>query len=211
MIEYIYAFGSICRGEVDDFSDIDVLVIKEGTNETRLNPKYSYYRKKTLDNLWDKGNPFAWHLYKESRLLYSVNGDNYISELGKPSKYERLLPDLLFLRDIFAGSKISINEDANSMIFDLSTIFLVVRNIATCYELGANLKFCFTRDSAIEISENQLKIDDVAYNTIRLCRVLSTRGIGLQPTEIEIDIAIKSIPLIDLWIDSIINKAREYE
>lgn len=40
---HIYAFGSICRGEVDSFSDIDMLAIVSGRDE-RFNPRdYSIY------------------------------------------------------------------------------------------------------------------------------------------------------------------------
>ena len=59
---HIYAFGSLCRGEVDFGSDVDLLSIIEGP-DSRFDPdvfaKYSYDR---IRSLWKEGNPFAWHL-----------------------------------------------------------------------------------------------------------------------------------------------------
>lgn len=211
MIEYIYAFGSICRGELDSSSDIDVLVIHSNEFNKLKNRNYSYYKKETLKELWEEGNPFAWHLHKEARIIYSINNEDFIAKLKTPNTYRCLVKDLKYLNEIFREAFSSINANEDSIEFDLSTIFLVIRNVATCYELGVNQKFCFTRDSAIQVSDNKLRIDELAYNTLKKCRILSTRGFGENPTSHEIESVKNSLPLIQDWINQSITKSENYE
>jgi predicted nucleotidyltransferase len=72
---HIYAFGSLCRGEVSRNSDVDLLALVDGFDE-RFNPEiYSIYSYRRIEELWREGNPFAWHLSLESRLV-ACRGDN---------------------------------------------------------------------------------------------------------------------------------------
>lgn len=211
MNEYIYAFGSICRGELDSSSDIDILVVNDIGYSKNQKSNYSYYRKDTIKNLWNEGNPFAWHLHKESKIIYSQLGDNFLQDLGTPNKYNRLIQDLNNLKEIFEDAKDSVLQNMKSVEFDLSTIFLVIRNVATCFELGVNQKFCFSRDSALQISTNKLEIEANAYQTLRKCRILSTRGIGESLTSKQLEEAIVSIPEIENWIKNILINSKQYE
>jgi len=77
---HIYAFGSVCRGEVSRDSDIDLLCIDEGTQADRFDPElYSVYSYERIRELWSEGNPFAWHLWLESRLLFSSDAEDHLS------------------------------------------------------------------------------------------------------------------------------------
>ena len=59
---YIYAFGSLCRGQVDLESDVDLLAIVDG-HDDRFDPsKFSIYSYNRVREIWQEGNPFAWHL-----------------------------------------------------------------------------------------------------------------------------------------------------
>ena len=211
MIESIYAFGSICRGELDVSSDIDLLVITENGQHDSLNKNFSYYKKRTLEKLWNEGNPFAWHLHMESKIIYSIDGNNYIKELGKPNSYNNLIKDLDYLLSIFLDAKESIIINDESIVFDFSTIFLVIRNVATCYDLGNNNNFCFQRDSPLNISDKKLDIGDLEYNTLRNSRLLSTRGIGKTPSHEEVELTKKSISIIEEWICLILKESNYYE
>jgi len=211
MIEFIYAFGSICRGEIDKYSDIDILVVTEASSIQEYPSNYSYYKKMTLKKLWEEGNPFAWHLYSEAKLLFSLKSKDYIKELGKPSKYKNMKKDIKYLLKIFEEAKSSIEFDFSSLTYDLSIVFLVIRNVATCYELGVNQRFCFSRDSAIEIGDNKLKIPLSDYNTLKSCRLLSTRGVGKMPTKSEFKSVIDQLPRLEKWIMLIESKIEDYE
>ncbi|HHE9539890.1 TPA: nucleotidyltransferase domain-containing protein [Haemophilus influenzae] len=59
---HIYVFGSLCRGELDNKSDIDILIISDEKFGSEYN-KYSVYSYEKIRELWLDGNPFAWHLY----------------------------------------------------------------------------------------------------------------------------------------------------
>ena len=85
MKRHIYAYGSICRGEFDVASDYDVLaIVSDGKDRPELQ-RFSVYSHERVAELWEDGNPFAWHLCIESRLLYASDGVDYIRELGRPS------------------------------------------------------------------------------------------------------------------------------
>ena len=93
---YIYAFGSICRGEIDKLSDLDLLLIKDESNDIEQFDleKFSIYSEERILGLWKEGNPFAWHLHLESKLIFSTNGNDYLKDLGNPTKYLNVQSDL---------------------------------------------------------------------------------------------------------------------
>ncbi|EED7773057.1 nucleotidyltransferase, partial [Salmonella enterica subsp. houtenae] len=133
---HIYAFGSICRGEIDSFSDIDMLAIVSGRDE-RFNPRdYSIYSYERISELWKEGNPFAWHLFLESKIIYSPDNIDYLRSLGKPSNYNSVFADCEKFLEIFISARRSIETSDLTEIFDLSSVFLSIRNFATCFSLG---------------------------------------------------------------------------
>ncbi|HFK5599129.1 TPA: nucleotidyltransferase domain-containing protein, partial [Elizabethkingia anophelis] len=60
----IYAFGSVVRGDIDKFSDIDLLILKDINEELpEINKEqFSIYTYQRISELWKEGNPFSWHL-----------------------------------------------------------------------------------------------------------------------------------------------------
>ncbi|MGL6014245.1 MAG: hypothetical protein ACRC0J_22490, partial [Shewanella oncorhynchi] len=67
-------------------SDIDMLAIGDGL-DSQLNPNdYSIYSYERIFELWERGNPFAWHLYLESKLVYASDEKDYLLELGEPGR-----------------------------------------------------------------------------------------------------------------------------
>jgi hypothetical protein len=85
---HIYAFGSVCRGEISQNSDIDLLVIGGG-DASQYDPDiYSIYSYERIQQLWLEGNPFAWHLFLESRILFSSDEQDFLRNLGRPAPYK---------------------------------------------------------------------------------------------------------------------------
>jgi hypothetical protein len=122
---HLYAFGSICRGEILETSDIDLLAIVNGYDE-RLDPKiYSIYSYKRIREIWSEGNPFAWHLHLEARSLFLSDGVDYLKRLGNPSRYTQCEIDCRKFLQLFFSSKVSLLNSSDSIVFDLSTIFYV--------------------------------------------------------------------------------------
>ncbi len=198
---YIYAFGSICRGDIDFYSDIDLLAISENQSELSAldSNKFSIYSEKRLKEYWKLGNPFAWHLYKESRLIYSYTGVDLIYEWKEPSPYSNGLHDLKKFYNIFLDSTKQIELTRDSFLFDISTIFLSIRNFATCYSL-ANGNINFHRNSALNLADKSVPISVENYKLLELARLLATRGVGEFPNEYDSGRLIKCFKDIDDWM-----------
>ncbi|WP_413724839.1 nucleotidyltransferase domain-containing protein [Sodalis sp. RH16] len=197
---HIYAFGSICRGEVDSFSDIDMLAIVSGRDE-RFNPRdYSIYSYERINELWKEGNPFAWHLFLESKLIYSSDNVDYLRSLGKPSNYNSGLADCEKFLEIFISAKSSIETSDLTAIFDLSSVFLSIRNFATCFSLDCDVRSDFSRNSARNLGIHSIPVCDLTYQLLERARVLCTRGTGEILNTDDIKKVKAQLHLIELWM-----------
>lgn len=205
---YIYAFGSICRGEIDKLSDLDLLLIKDESNDMEQFDfeKFSIYSEERIKDLWKEGNPFAWHLHLESKLIFSNNGSDFLKELGNPNKYLNAKNDLEKFHNLYNSSFESLTNSKKSIIFDLSTIFLSIRNFATCYSIGYLKNYNFSRNSALTITENKLVISQECFRILERARVLSTRGLGLDISENEVIKVENELPKINIWFNTLKNK-----
>lgn len=204
---YIYIFGSICRGEIDENSDIDLLAIVNGAPKPALSSdKFSIYTIERLTELWNQGNPFSWHLYLESKLVFNNENVDIIREWGKPNPYINLDADLKKFSTLFSESLNSLRKSESSMTFDLSMIFLAIRNFATCYCLGHLGQNNFSRYSAILMNANKLSISPECFRVLERARILSTRGVGQAITEIDKTVVLKEIEIINSWFKQLQNK-----
>lgn len=208
---HTYAFGSICRGEISLSSDIDLLAIVENYN-SNFNPDvFSIYSYKRIQELWLEGNPFAWHLFCEARLLFSSSGVDYLKSLESPQPYKKCVQDCEKFSSLSRESHASIAAGSNCKIFDLSTIFLSIRNIATCYSIGVLNKPDFSRNSALNLSSNSVPLSQSSYGVLERARILCTRGYGNILTESEILNTLDESYVIQEWMDELIREARIYE
>lgn len=209
---HIYAFGSVSRGDISYGSDIDLLAIVEGENQ-RFDPEvYSIYSYRRIGVLWKEGNPFAWHLALESKLVFASDSVDWIGGLGKPAAYKNCVVDCIKFRDLFHEARNSLTGDRRSEVFDLSTVFLSVRNIATCYSLGVLDRPDFSRHSAIRLPERvRLQISSVAYETIERARILTTRGYGESVTEFEARRVTAELEGIEEWMNELVERAESHE
>lgn len=205
---HIYAFGSVCRGEVDNSSDIDMLAIVNGY-DSRFNPSdYSIYSYERIHDLWEQGNPFAWHLFLESKLVYSQNDIDHIKSMGEPSVYKSGIADCEKFREIFLSAKDSIESSDLTEIFDLSSVFLAVRNFATCYSLHSEIIPDFSRNSARKLGVKSIPIDAPTYTLLERARVLSTRGLGEILSRTEIDKTKNTLGEIDSWMMGVLKSMK---
>ncbi len=203
---HIYAFGSVCRGEIDYGSDVDLLAIVDEHNDVFDPNVFSIYSYKRIKQLWSEGNPFAWHLAKEAKLLYSLNCDNFIEKLDTPNKYNRTKADCEKFQRLFSGALSSIESGSKSPIYDLSTMFLAIRNFATCYALGC-LDLCeFSRYSAQRLGNRSLEISDDSFNILERSRILSTRGYGEIINKQEVQKVLKEAPVIYTWMNKLLKE-----
>jgi len=204
---HIYAFGSICRGEVDLASDIDLLAVVQG-RDSRFDPEtFSIYGYERIKAIWQEGSPFAWHLSLEARLLHASDGLDFLRELGKPARYTRSDLDCAKFRSIFGAAYSAIKEGSHSRVFELSSIFLAVRNIATCFSLGVLQRPDFSRRSALRLEGDSLAIESEIFELIERARILSTRGHGTLLSDAEIGNVLARLDLIESWMDRLVAKA----
>jgi hypothetical protein len=200
MSHHIYIFGSICRGDIFTDSDIDLLAVVDGV-DSRFDPNvFSIYSQSRLAQIWSDGNPFAWHLWKESRLVFSCDGSDVLKELGKPSRYRTAAADCEKFHRLFQDAFGSFNASRHTTVFDLSAMFLAIRNFATCYLLGVLGRACFSRDSALRMGENSVPLDPVAFDLLLRARILSTRAVGIHIAEEECQNRLKGLALVDEWM-----------
>ncbi|MCK4541174.1 MAG: hypothetical protein KAU17_02955 [Spirochaetales bacterium] len=200
---HIYAFGSICRGDISFESDIDLLALVNG-RDLRIDPdKFSIYSYERISELWRAGNAFAWHLALESKLIYSEDGRDFIHDLGMPSKYINAADDCRRFREIFEAALSSVKKGTPSLVFELSTIFLSIRNIATCFSLSKLPNPTFGRDSARKLGSRSIPLTDATYSILMRARILSIRAMGDDISKENISKIIDELENCRLWINEL--------
>jgi len=200
----IYIFGSVVRGEIDKYSDIDLILISdESLVDIDVN-KYSIYTSDRIKELYKEGNPFAWHLYYESKLVYS-SGEDFLRNLGRPEKYINCKSDLLKFKQLFNDSVDSIKENDFSIVFDLSMIFLAIRNFATCFTLGCYERPIFSRRSFEKLSDFPLILDERITDLLMMSRISSTRGVNYNIDDEYLSLFKENIDKIDKWFNQILS------
>ncbi|KPZ22384.1 nucleotidyltransferase domain-containing protein [Pseudomonas coronafaciens] len=204
---HIYAFGSVCRGEIDLGSDVDMLACVDDDEPTVDIQQFSVYTYNKLRDLWDVGNPFVWHLHLESKLVFSSDGNNYLAELGAPASYSEIKADLAKFTELFEGaSSALVNEETNA-VFNLSCIFLAVRNAAMCYSIYSG-KPEFSRYSALNI-EPALPVSNDVYKVLVRARLLSSRGYGTLISNQEITAVVSAVEVIRAWLGHLEESTNE--
>lgn len=204
MTQHIYIFGSICRGEYDDSSDIDLLACTDDESYHFDTSKFSVYKYGRLNEMWSEGNPFAWHLFLESKLVYSSDGRDYLKELGKPGDYNNGLPDCLKFKQLFDESVVCLFNDKSSYVFHLSCIFLSIRNFATCYSLHTKNPV-FSRYSSKHVSPS-LKLNDKVFDILLQARILSTRGIGGNISYDDVQLVKENTSIVNEWMKKLLEE-----
>ena len=203
---HIYAFGSVCRGDIDANSDVDLLSIVNGHDERFDSSTYSIYSYERLKELWSEGNPFAWHLANEARIIYSSSGKNFIKDLGEPKEYRKCKQDCIKFYNLYCKAVDSISSGSNSVIFELSSIFLAIRNMATCYLLGIHKIGNFSRRSALQMNEESLHISKETYRLLERSRVLCIRGTGRMIKRNEIECCEDEMLSIKDWMEKLLDE-----
>jgi len=200
---HVYAFGSIVRGQIDFSSDVDLLALVVSYSPNLDPSKYSIYSYKRMQELWIQGNPFAWHLSLEAKLLFSPDGSDPLADMGRPSPYLDFAADCAKFKAVIDTSVRELKGGSNSIAFEFSNIFLGIRNLATCYALGVLGQPIFERHSALKISENPLSIDDRSFSILERARLLSTRGLGKEIDLPDQEWLAARLGEVEAWADKI--------
>ena len=164
------------------------------------------YQHDRLRELWSEGNPFAWHLHLESRLLFASDGVDFLAALGAPTAYQAGIVDCEKFAQLFSESLGQLSETRVSATFNLSCIFLATRNFATCYSLRQG-RPVFSRRSPLMI-DAPLDISDEAFGVLSRARVLSTRGFGEALSNEDVMLAVEAAPSIQTWMTRLLAEVK---
>ena len=200
---HIYAFGSVCRGEVESDSDVDLLAVVEGRDPRFNQDNFSIYSYSRVRELWEEGNAFAWHLATESKLIYADDGEDFLAGLGSPQEYVNAKRDCERFRAVFDSALLAIENGTPSLVYELSAVFLAIRNIATCYSLARLPQPTFGRHSARRLGQKSVPLSDKGYSILLCSRILSTRGSGEAIDEIDAVTLLPELRNCRSWIDDI--------
>ncbi len=196
---HVYAFGSLCRGEISLESDVDLLaIVSSGSNELKRTV-YSIYSHNRLSEIWSEGNPFAWHLHLEAKLIFAHDGNDFLKTLGTPSPYARRVTDCNRFLHLFRQARSSAETGNASIVFDLSAAFLGIRNFSSCFILGSR-GFDFSRNVALTLMGASAPISLDNYRVLERARILCTRGYGQSLTMQEIRRAVSSLAELEDWM-----------
>ncbi|URX62040.1 hypothetical protein KR767_18645 [Luteibacter anthropi] len=208
---HLYAFGSICRGEVSFASDVDLLALVDGVDD-RFDPMvYSIYSYDRLRQLWAQGSPFAWHLWQESRFLHGDDGQDWLRGLGAPAPYPDSAEHCLRFASMFSSAAKALAGDCPSPVFELSTVFLAMRNFATCYSLGFLSTADFSRRSPLKIGTTSIGLPEEEFGILERARLLCTRGFGPALTGEEVSRARAVLPTVQAWLFNLLGRAGIHE
>ena len=159
-----------------------------------------------MQQLWDEGNPFAWHLHLESKLIFASDGSDAIQLLGRPASYVKCSEDCDKFRALFRESSQSVLAQSGSTVFDLSAIFLSIRNFATCFSLGVLGRPNFSRSAALTLGKDSIRISTSSYRIFERARILCTRGEGPVLAKEEVTAATEKLVEIQIWMDNLMNE-----
>lgn len=181
-------FGSMARGDNDQLSDADVLVVVEDRSgkvpEEAIRdfvmpwvgqlPTISWYGRTRLAEMFNNGHLFSWHLAYESRPLW---GPNQIEEIfGTPNQYCDAIIDIGSFRSIIESIPKALKQCPNNSIYEMGLLYVCIRNIA----MSASWHLCdrpdFTRYSPYRLGAQSLRASKTMYEAAMCCRIASQRG-----------------------------------
>ena len=189
-VEMVRVFGSRTRGDYDEFSDFDIIVVYEEPNtlfrekiKNFMEKKFhsdisiSWYSKTKLDNYFQEGHLFAWHLYLESETIEGLP-DNYLKPFFKPNEYKNHKVDVLSLIKIIDSIKKALEKNQNNIIYEAGLLYVCCRNIAMSASSKLGEKLEFGRYSPFNLTKSKtiFPISKEDYRILIDCRFASMRG-----------------------------------
>ncbi|WP_422647987.1 hypothetical protein OJJOAM_002202 [Cupriavidus sp. H18C1] len=149
-------FGSHARGEADEGSDVDILVVVHDASNSPSNlalpnnTDVSLYSAERIASMFAEGHLFAWHLYLESVPYGSLVHDDWFKSLGRPSEYKEASLDLEQFVSILEESLDSLDRGHN-YIFEAGICHLALRNIGMILSHIEKGRPDFSRYAAIRL------------------------------------------------------------
>lgn len=194
-IREIYLFGSFARGDQDQYSDIDILIVIDNCTENEyicykdsfariLKVPVSWlsvYRIDKIKKMYNSGSYFLWHIKKEGKVIYSRDNELASLLLTLP-QYTNVESDLKEYSEILSDIKSELDNEYISIDYELAVLASLVRNtcIAIAYLDG---KLDFGRNSVVVycFSRYGMNIDLEEYEALYQYRLYHTGKIEEIP------------------------------
>lgn len=206
MTKYRYVFGSICRGDFDEASDVDIIEISSAIRHVERNRHdVSVYSTERIQALWQVGHQFAWHLYLESKLVFTADGRDVLKELGKPKSYTARRIDIERYFRMFERSANFLLHETVSPVSEWAIIFSAMRNAAISHSVSLHDRPMFHRNAAWDLDTPKLAISRERYSQISACKLLATRGLGKAPSTTVIYEMLETLPAINDWFQKLLR------
>ena len=194
-IREIYLFGSFARGDQDQYSDIDILIVVDDCTENEyIKYKDSYaqilevpvswlsvYRIDKIKKMYNSGSYFLWHIKTEGKVIYSRDNELESLLLTLP-RYTNIENDLNEYSEILSDIKDELDNKYISIDYELSVLASLVRN--TCIAISyLNGKLDFGRNSVVIYCSSRygLDIDLAEYEALYQYRLYHTGKIEKVP------------------------------
>lgn len=177
----IYIFGSVCRGEPDLGSDVDVLVIDTPHTARREFPaNWSCYSRRRLRVLFGRGTLFAWHLYLEAVQVWPRRDYGYLQKIGPPRPYRGAVREVTDLQRILLGAVTELTRGSRSSVYEFGLIALACRDIAMAAAPALTGRFDFSRYAPVQLAGAGFPLTSGQFEYLLACRRATTRGGGLR-------------------------------
>ena len=181
-------YGSAARGDSDNLSDVDVLVVDDVKNRHHQyeNASVVRYGWSEMAEMRAYGSLFLRHLRLHSRVLTGndIGKIAYSQVLDTIPSYDRVRFDLTSFRSAVDDSRGAIELQDTSPEFELASLATVMRHcsILGCYLLGVD-EFSRTRPVEICCDAFNLGTDAVKlYKCIYRFRIALARGHPFPPS-----------------------------
>lgn len=215
-------FGSAVRGDCDESSDIDVLVVvKDGSgkaNEDEISsvikaeigkePSISWYGKNRLTEMFNEGHLFSWHLHLESAGMCGF--ESLSKSFDAPQQYRMAYKDISDLIDLAETIIDEVTRRPNNSVYELGIAYVCARNIA----MSASWHFCaapdFSRSSPFNIAVVTFPISLEAYRRAMASRHAGQRGRPC-PASVSSDEVIDFCLRMKPWYQAILENVSNYE
>jgi len=182
-------FGSVARADVDSLSDLDVLAVldcpltivlsdnvaRQATELFAMKPSLSFYSRNRMEEMFDSGHLFAWHIFRESFAITAREHPDFIEQLGRPTNYVGAQDDIVSLIDILQSIPTALRVCEGNASYEGGLIFVCLRNIALSASWYTHSGLCFSRTSPYVLEEAagipfpMVRADYDALMKARLC------------------------------------------
>ena len=196
-----FLFGSAARGDVDDASDTDVLLVYGGPCSASMRSatqagvatavgrpcSFAEYSRVRLLGLFAAGHLFAWHLHYEARAL-QVPGleipEPFV--LGVPSPYTTAALDAGNFLELLGSVVARCGANCVSQVYECGLAYLALRNVGISLSAVVLRRPSFTRWAPFEVAE-ELGLSPPCkkntYDQLAAARHASQRGVEPPPLD----------------------------